>query len=193
MSYDRYIAICNPLHYASIMNLHFCKELIVCSWASGFISMLSTLAMISQLKFCGPKFIDHFFCDFAPLVNLSCSDTFVVKTETFVMCSLMIIFSFGFVIGTYVCIINTILKVHSSTGRYKTFSTCISHLASVCTYYGTLTALYGFPVQNLSSFNKVLSLIYTVVTPLFNPIIYSLRNHEINARIRNIAMAKANF
>ncbi|XP_063312512.1 olfactory receptor 2AP1-like [Pelobates fuscus] len=186
MSYDRYIAICNPLHYASIMNLKFCKGLIFCSWAGGFMSMLTTLVMICHLHFCGPNIINHFFCDFAPLLNLSCSDTSVIQTENFLKSCSVIICPFGFVIGTYGYIINTILKIPTSTGRYKTFSTCSSHLISVCTYYGTLITLYAFPVQNLSSFNKALSLVYTVVTPLLNPIIYSLRNQEIKAGLQTI-------
>ncbi|XP_063312509.1 olfactory receptor 11L1-like [Pelobates fuscus] len=184
MSYDRYIAICNPLHYASIMNLNFCIELIVYSWAGGFMSMLCTLIMVCQLNFCGPKTIEHFFCDFAPLMSLSCSDTFAVKMETFLISSSVTIFPFGFVIGTYVCIIKTILKIPTSNGRHKTFSTCSSHLTSVCTYYGTLIIIYVLPVQSLSSFNKVVSLIYTVITPLLNPIIYSLRNREIKAALQ---------
>ncbi|KAM8960700.1 olfactory receptor 6C3-like [Pelodytes ibericus] len=187
MSYDRYVAICKPLHYTLTMNLTFCKQLIICSWMSGFTNMLITLIMVCQLHFCGPKTIDHFFCDFAPLVRLSCSDTFAVQTETFVMSTVVTIFPFGFIIGTYVCIINTIKKIHSSTGRQKTFSTCSTHLAVVSTFYGTLITVYVVPDQGLSSsINKILCLIYTVITPLFNPIIYSLRNREIRAGFKNI-------
>ncbi|XP_063312513.1 olfactory receptor 11H4-like [Pelobates fuscus] len=185
MSYDRYTAICNPLHYASIMNIRFCQKLIFCSWAGGFISMITTLVLICQLDFCGPNIIDHFFCDFAPLVNLSCSDNFAVNFETFLTSCLVTIFPVGFIIGTYVCILNTSIKIVSSTGRHKTFSTCGSHLTSVCAYYGTLIIIYVLPVKDLSkSVNKVLSLIYTIVTPLLNPIIYSLRNNEIKLGLR---------
>ncbi|KAM4808068.1 olfactory receptor 11L1-like [Rhinophrynus dorsalis] len=187
MSYDRYMAICNPLHYALVMNLRFCQELVICSWTGGFMSMLVILIQVCQLHFCGPKIIDHFFCDFSPMLNLSCSDTFAVKTETFIFTVLAIIFPLVFVIGTYVCIILAILRIPSVTGRKKTFSTCSSHLAVVCTYYGTLIALYVVPHKGLSStINKILSLMYTVVTPLFNPIIYSLRNQEIKSGLKKI-------
>ncbi|KAM4808071.1 olfactory receptor 11A1-like [Rhinophrynus dorsalis] len=185
MSYDRYMAICNPLHYALVMNLRFCQELVICSWTGGFMIMLILLIQVCQLYFCGPKDIDHFFCDLFPILNLSCSDTFAVKAETFIVTFLGVIFPLVFVIGTYVCIILAISKIHSVTGRKKTFSTCSSHLAVVCTYYGTLIALYVVPHEGLSSkINKILSLLYTFVTPLFNPIIYSLRNQEIKSGLK---------
>ncbi|XP_075424078.1 olfactory receptor 11L1-like [Ascaphus truei] len=185
MSYDRYMAICNPLHYASFMNLKVCQELVIWSWVGGFMSMLTTLFLVCQLHFCGPKVIDHFFCDFTPIIELSCSDTYVVKIETYVFSSSVTLFPFVFVIGTYVCIILAILRIPSSTGRQKTFSTCSSHLAVVATYYGTLIAVYVVPNRGLSStMNKILSLMYTLVTPLFNPIIYSLRNREIRAGLQ---------
>ncbi|XP_063769358.1 olfactory receptor 11L1-like [Pseudophryne corroboree] len=187
MSYDRYVAICNPLHYVSVMNLQFCGELVLCSWMCGFASMLITLILVSQLDFCGPKVIDHFFCDFAPVIELSCSDTNIVKVETFIFSSSVTLFPFVFVIGSYVCIILTILKIPSSTGRSKTFSTCSSHLTVVSTYYGTLISVYVLPSKYFSSkANKILSLIYTIVTPLLNPIIYSIRNREIKKGIQKL-------
>ncbi|KAG8455757.1 hypothetical protein GDO86_001809 [Hymenochirus boettgeri] len=187
MSFDRYMAICNPLHYALVMNLKLCLELILCSWVGGFICMLATIVLICQLHFCGPKFIDHFFCDFAPLLELSCSDTSVVKMETTLCAFSVTIFPLGFVIGTYVCIILAILRIRTSTGRKKTFSTCSSHLFVVSTYYGSLIILYVVPLKGLTSTNhKILSLIYTVVTPLFNPIVYSLRNQDIKVGLKKL-------
>ncbi|XP_053306997.1 olfactory receptor 11L1-like [Spea bombifrons] len=191
MSYDRYMAICDPLHYTSVVNLNFCKGLIICSFTGAFISMLTPLILTCQLHFCGPNVIDHFFCDFAPITRLSCSDTFAVKLVTFLVSSSVTLFPFGFVIGTYVCIIHTIMKIPSVSGRKKTFSTCSSHLTAVCLYYGALISVYVVPVQGLSnSANKILSLIYTVITPLINPIIYSLRNQEIKAGLQRILNVK---
>ncbi|XP_053555795.1 olfactory receptor 11L1-like [Bombina bombina] len=187
MSYDRYMAICKPLHYASVMTLRFCQELIIWSWAGGFMSMLIILVKVSQLEFCSPNIIDHFFCDFAPIMKLSCSDTSFVEIETFIFSSSVTLLPFIFVIGTYICIIDTIARIPSATGRKKTFSTCSSHLAVVCTFYGTLISVYVAPTGRLpSNFNKILSLIYSVVTPLLNPIIYSLRNREIKAGVQKL-------
>ncbi|KAG8455756.1 hypothetical protein GDO86_001808 [Hymenochirus boettgeri] len=187
MSYDRYIAICNPLHYHFTMTLKKCLQLVTYSWIGGFTCLLATLVLIFHLDFCGPQVIDHYFCDFSPLLELSCSDYYFVKTETIFFCFSVTIFPLTFVIGTYVCIILAILKIPSSIGRQKTFSTCSSHLSIVCTYYGTLISLYVVPRRGLSSTNnKILSLIYTVVTPLFNPIIYSLRNREIRTSLHRL-------
>ncbi|KAM9330820.1 olfactory receptor 11L1-like [Gastrophryne carolinensis] len=180
MSYDRYLAICKPLHYFSMMSSTFCGQLVCLSWSCAFAAMSITLILVTHLDFCGPKIIDHFFCDFAPILELSCSETYVVEFETFIFTSLVTLFPFAFVIGTYVFIIHAIMKIPSSTGRWKTFSTCSSHLAAVGTYYGTLIIVYEVPTQNMShTVTKTLSLMYTVVTPLFNPIIYSLRNKQI--------------
>ncbi|OCT98198.1 hypothetical protein XELAEV_18010428mg [Xenopus laevis] len=196
MSFDRYMAICKPLHYASSMNLKSCLQLIICSWAGGFLSMLPTIFMMCKLDFCGPKVIDHFFCDLTPVLGLSCSDIFVVKTETTLCASSVTIFPLAFVIGTYVCIILAILRIRSFSGRLKAFSTCSSHLSVVCTYYGSLIILYVIPHQGLSSTNhKMLSLMYSVVTPLFNPIVYSLRNQEIQVGLKKMLtnIRKFNF
>ncbi|XP_075034460.1 olfactory receptor 5P56-like [Mixophyes fleayi] len=180
MSYDRYLAICKPLHYTSVMDIGVCLKLIGGSWLLGALSTLNTVLMIFTLDFCGPKVIDHFICDVAPLLKLSCSDTFVVEVAIFVLSFPLVIAPFMFIIVTYICIFVTILNIRSNTGRQKTFSTCSSHLTSVSTYYGTLITIYGVPSRgHLININKVLFLLYTVVTPLFNPIIYSMKNHEI--------------
>ncbi|XP_077317523.1 olfactory receptor 6N1-like [Lithobates pipiens] len=185
MSYDRYLAISRPLHYCSVMSFAFCGKLVLFLWVCAFVSMSITLVMVTQLQFCGPKIIDHYFCDFAPILKLSCSDTYAVEIETFIFTSSVILFTFLFVIGTYICIIITIMKIPSSTGRWKTFSTCSSHLAAVCTYYGTLFSVYVIPTHSFSStVSKTLSLIYTVVTPMFNPIIYSLRNEHFKSGVQ---------
>ncbi|KAM8921383.1 olfactory receptor 5G3-like [Pelodytes ibericus] len=180
MSYDRYLAICDPLRYISIMSVRLRLELVVSCWLLGFIISLVTVLLVSQLDFCGPNVIDHFFCDLVPLLELSCSDTSVVQLENILLAAPITLFPAIIITATYVCIFIKILKIPSSSGRQKTFSTCSSHLAVVTAFYGTLVTLYVIPSNGHSlNANKVLSLLYTVVTPLFNPVIYSLRNKEI--------------
>ncbi|MEE6505916.1 hypothetical protein FKM82_007382 [Ascaphus truei] len=185
MSYDRYLAICHPLLYTTIMNFNLRLQLVIWAWILGLAAALLLILPISQLQFCGPNVIDHFFCDFAPLLKHSCSDTSFIEIEIFVISFPLSFFPFGFIIVTYVCIFLTILRIPSTTGRQKAFSTCSSHLTVVCTYYGTLIIIYVVPSRGHSfNINKVLSLLYTVVTPFLNPIIYSLRNQEIGAALR---------
>ncbi|XP_073480297.1 olfactory receptor 11L1-like [Aquarana catesbeiana] len=180
MSYDRYMAICNPLRYADIMNLQLCRTLVSVTWFLCFTVVLTTVILLCQLEFCGSNTIDHFFCDFDPLVALSCSDTFMVRTEVVILSVPVVASSFSFIIWTYIYIFITIFKISSSAGRQKAFSTCSSHLASVCSYYGPLIVIYMVPYQrNSINNNKFLSILYTVLTPLFNPLIYSLRNEEL--------------
>ncbi|XP_053319907.1 olfactory receptor 10A7-like [Spea bombifrons] len=180
MSYDRYLAICNPLHYSSIMEFKFCLNLVICSWVLGFIFALITRILLCRLEFCNRSTIDHFFCDFLPILELSCSDTSLVEMEAFMVTPFILLFPFLFVIVTYVYIFFTILRISSTTGRQKAFSTCSSHLAVVCVFYGTLISIYLSPSQGYSvNINKFTSLAYTMVTPLFNPIIYTLRNKDI--------------
>ncbi|XP_063305961.1 olfactory receptor 11A1-like [Pelobates fuscus] len=182
MSYDRYIAICNPLHYSTVMDLNLSLYLVISSWCLGFIVTLVPILFFNTLWFCGPYIIDHFFCDIGPLLELSCSDITIVKFEVFTLASVLIVVPFFFISVTYVRIFLTIMRIPSITGKKKTFSTCSSHLAVVCMYYGALFAVYVAPSRVHSmNFNKLFSLMYTVLTPLFNPIIYSLRNQEIKA------------
>uniref|UniRef100_A0A674JC06 Olfactory receptor n=1 Tax=Terrapene triunguis TaxID=2587831 RepID=A0A674JC06_9SAUR len=185
MSYDRYLAICNPMHYASHMNERSCLQLAGGSWICGFLGNSITTFFISQLMFCGPNGIDHFFCDLIPLVKLSCNDP---QHMEMVAVALSLIFSlvpFLLTLMSYICIISTILRIPSSTGRQKAFSTCSSHLIVVSIFLGTLLIVYTFPTTNiLSDLKKVLSLIYTVLTPLVNPLIYSLRNKEVQEALR---------
>ncbi|KAM4675902.1 olfactory receptor 11L1-like [Discoglossus pictus] len=183
MSYDRYIAICKPLHYTSVMNLKFCHSLVMVAWGVSSVSQLIPVILLSTLNFCGPNLIDHFFCDLAPLLQLSCSNTSVLELEVFISCLPILLFPFVFIIVTYVYISLAILSISSNTGRRKAFSTCSSHLIVVCTYYGTLMSKYIVPKGHSSILNKVLSLLYIVGTPLFNPFIYSLRNYEIRATL----------
>ncbi|KAM4749343.1 olfactory receptor 11A1-like [Rhinophrynus dorsalis] len=184
MSYDRYLAICKPLHYTSIMNFTFRLHLVLCSWMLGlFITMIVSILM-NSLHFCGPNIIDHFFCDYSPLLQLSCSDTKVIQMIVVLIDAPETMIETAFIITTYFSIFLTILRISSSNGRHKAFSTCSSHLAVVCTYYGTLMAIYVAPTGgSLFNMNKILSLLYTVVTPLLNPVIYSLKNQEMRTAL----------
>ncbi|XP_039353572.1 olfactory receptor 1020-like [Mauremys reevesii] len=185
MSYDRYLAICNPLHYAARMSDRSCLQLAGSSWIGGFLLCSITTLFISQLTFCGPNGIDHFFCDFIPLVKLSCNDPHLMETLAFTVSFLFSLAPFLLTLMSYICIITTILKIPSTTGRQKAFSTCSSHLIVVSIYYGTLLIVYMFPTTDiLSDFKKVLSVVYTVLTPLVNPLIYSLRNKEVQEALR---------
>ncbi|KAM3924521.1 olfactory receptor 11L1-like [Leptodactylus fuscus] len=177
MSYDRYQAICHPLHYTLVMDLTFCIKSVLLCWVVTFAIVLTLSVSMSQLWFCGPNTIDHFFCDFDPLLELSCSDTFFIKLEDIILIIPFAISPFIIIVVSYVYIILTILKIPSVTGRQKTFSTCSSHLAVVSLFYGSLLSIYLFP--NKQNVKKILSLLYTVVTPLLNPIIYSLSNRDI--------------
>ncbi|KAM5171575.1 olfactory receptor 11L1-like [Mantella aurantiaca] len=187
MSYDRYLAICKPLHYTLIMNHHICQVAVITCWAlSIFIIFFSTLA-ISQLHFCGPNIIDHFFCDLDPILELSCSDTTIVQIVLKSIIAVVVVIPFSIVTVSYVDIIVTIFEIPSLDGRKRTFSTCSSHLTAVSIYYGTLFGVYLVP-RRRQSWNtaKFLSLMYTVVTPLMNPIIYSLRNKDFKKAVNKM-------
>ncbi|XP_075768200.1 olfactory receptor 10A7-like [Pelodiscus sinensis] len=180
MSYDRYLAICNPLHYTARMSSRSCLQLAGGSWIGGFLACSITTVPLSQLTFCGPNGINHFFCDLIPLVKLSCNHPLLMDTLAFSACLVFALVPFLLTLASYICIISTILRIRSSTGRQKAFSTCSSHLIVVSVYYGTILIAYMFPTtDSLSDFKKVLSVSYTVLTPLVNPLIYALRNREV--------------
>ncbi|XP_063785598.1 olfactory receptor 6B1-like [Pseudophryne corroboree] len=181
MSYDRYLAICNSLHYTTIMSHMFCFKLGIMCWVISFSVLLNEAIALSKLWFCGPHVIDHFFCDITPLLELSCSDTYVAELVPNLLSIPLVIIPFLIIIISYVYIVSTILRIPSLTGRHKAFSTCSSHLVIVCLFYGALTSIYSLPTKAKShGFSKILSLLYTVVTPLINPIIYSFRNKDFH-------------
>ncbi|KAM5171509.1 olfactory receptor 1f45-like [Mantella aurantiaca] len=186
MSYDRYLAICNPMRYNSIMEPNMSLLMVVGSWLLlAFMSI--DLVLLYQLHFCDGNIIDHFFCDTGPLIELSTSDTSRFVLVEFLLSILIVIVPFAFIIVTYILISFTILHISSTNGRWKAFSTCNSHLATVCTYYGSLMIVYTTPSDDRSpNTNKFMSLFYIVATPLGNPIIYSLRNHEIRKSLKKV-------
>ncbi|CAH2272518.1 hypothetical protein XENTR_v90010103mg, partial [Pelobates cultripes] len=184
MSYDRYLAICKPLHYTSIMDSSLCLQLAVWSWILSFSVSLLIAFLIHQLVFCG-HVIDHYFCDFVPLLQLSCSDSTIVKMTNIVLSIPLMILPLSFIFYTYISIFITISRISTSSGKLKSFYTCSSHLIVVSIYYGILIAIYMTPSIN-SSFNanKAISLLFTMGTPIFNPIIYCLRNKDIKKAMR---------
>uniref|UniRef100_A0A8D0G8E8 Olfactory receptor n=1 Tax=Sphenodon punctatus TaxID=8508 RepID=A0A8D0G8E8_SPHPU len=179
MSYDRYLAICKPMHYVSLMNDGACIQLVAGSWMIASLIITILMLLVLQLTFCGSNEIDHFFCDLTPIIRLACGDTNAVELAGFINSSIGILPSFLITLASYICIITTILRIPSTTGRQKAFSTCSSHLIVVVLFYGSLMIVYVLP-------STIFSLFYTVLTPLFNPLIYSLRNKEVKEALRKI-------
>ncbi|XP_073511035.1 olfactory receptor 10A7-like [Phyllobates terribilis] len=180
MSYDRFVAICNPLRYTSIITSAYCVTLTIISWVFGFSIVLIYIITTAKLNFCGPNIIDHVFCDIIPLLELACSDTFIVHLEIYLTCIPIVFIPATIIVVSYTYIVLAVLKISSSTGRQKAFSTCSSHLIVVSIFFWTLFNVYIIPTKGRTlTTSKILSLMYTVFTPLVNPIIYSLRNKEI--------------
>lgn len=187
MSYDRYVAICHPLHYRKVMNMRVCTQLAVGSWFGGFLSLVVTIPMVSLLPFCASNEIQHFFCDLAPIIKLACGDTSSVRLPAFVIASVVSFMPFLLTVLSYYKIICTLLKIPSAKGKQKAFATCSSHLMVVSVFYGTLMVVYAVPTSNwCPNLGKVFSVLYTVGTPMANPIIYSLRNKDVQNALRKL-------
>ncbi|XP_044124947.1 olfactory receptor 10A7-like [Bufo gargarizans] len=185
MSYDRYVAICNPLHYSSIMTSEYCAKLTIICWVFGFSIMLIYTITTASLNYCGPNVIDHVFCDLVPLLELACSNTFIIDLEVYLLSFPIVFIPTTIIVMSYTYIILAVLRISSSTGRQKAFSTCSSHLIVVSIYYWTIFSVYVVPTKGKTiTMSKILSLLYTVFTPLVNPIIYSLRNKDILQAIK---------
>ncbi|XP_004585577.2 olfactory receptor 5G3-like [Ochotona princeps] len=180
MAYDRYIAICKPLLYTLIMSQGVCVQLIVGPYAMALISTMTHTTLTFCLPFCGPNIINDFFCDISPLLSLACADTWTNKLVLFTLAGAVGVLSGLIIMVSYICILLSILRIQTAGGRWKAFSICSSHLTAVSILYGTLFFVYVRPSSNSSlDINKVISVFYTVVIPMLNPIIYSLRNKEV--------------
>ncbi|XP_066485408.1 olfactory receptor 10A7-like [Tiliqua scincoides] len=188
MSYNRYLAICKPLRYTSLMNGKVSFWLIIGSWMRGLLTNTIITSFVLQLSFCGPNEIEHFFCDLGPVLKLSCSSTHLVELVTFILASMDTTFPFLLTLISYVCIIINILRIQSKAMRQKAFSTCSSHLIVVTLFFGSLIIVYVVPKnQTLKELQETFSLFYTVLTPMVNPLIYSLRNREVKEALCRIA------
>ncbi|XP_030417677.1 olfactory receptor 1052-like isoform X1 [Gopherus evgoodei] len=185
MAYDRYVAICNPLLYTALMSPRLCVQLVAGSFLAGFLNgMIQTITTL-KLSFCGPNVIDLFFCDISPLLSLSCSDTTIYHMILLAVASVTGVFTSLIILISYVFILSTILKIRSTEGKRKGFNTCTSHLTVVTIFYGTALFIYMQPnTKHSRGQEKVVSVFYTMVTPMLNPLIYSLRNKEVKNAFR---------
>ncbi|XP_029471368.1 olfactory receptor 1F1-like [Rhinatrema bivittatum] len=191
MAYDRYVAICNPLHYVTIMNKKAWASMSAASFIICFLHALLHTLLVYRLSFCSSNKIQHFFCDITPLLQLSCTDTSINELVIFTQGSLVVILPFLIILISYIHIINSILKIPSTGGRYKTFSTCSSHLTVVFLFYGTLTFMYFRPSSSYSlEKDKITSVVYNVVSPMLNPFIYSLRNRDVKMALKKALQTK---
>ncbi|XP_039082750.1 olfactory receptor 4B1-like [Hyaena hyaena] len=187
MAYDRYVAICKPLHYIIIMSRFFCLFLVAGSWLGGFFHSIFQIFITFQLSFCGPNVIDHYFCDLHPLFKLACTDTFVegvIGVIVLANSGLFSIFSFLLLVSSYIVILVN-LRNHSAEGRRKALSTCASHITVVLLFFGPAIFLYMRPPSTFTE-DKLVAVFYTVVTPMLNPIIYTLRNAEVKIAMRRL-------
>ncbi|NXJ71670.1 O5AU1 protein, partial [Rostratula benghalensis] len=188
MAYDRYVAICNPLLYPVVMSQRLCVGMLAGAYLAGVISSTIHTVSIFRLPFCQSKRVNHFFCDGPPLLALSCSDTRVNEVMLSVMVGFNVLSTTVFILMSYSLVLSTVLRLHSMAGRHKAFSTCASHLVSIALYYGSSLFVYLHPGslrgrQSLEH-DKVGSMLYSIVVPMLNPLIYSLRNRDMKRAMR---------
>ncbi|KAM6451690.1 olfactory receptor 5M5-like [Liasis olivaceus] len=187
MSYDRYLAICKPLQYHSYMNNKVCISLATGSWVGGCFPVSMGVTWLAQLTYCGFSEIDHFYCDFVPLSKLACGDISLFIEVAFMLSSIFTFPLFMLTMTSYIFIILAILRIPSTFGRQKAFSTCSSHLIVVTIFYGSLMIVYLLPDGSLMrNSSKLFSVFYTILTPMVNPLIYSLRNKEVKEALRKL-------
>ncbi|XP_057585045.1 olfactory receptor 1009 [Hippopotamus amphibius kiboko] len=184
MAYDRYVAICNPLLYSVAMSQRLCIQLVVGPYTVGFLNTMTHTTAAFRLPFCRSNIINHFFCDMSPLLSLVCADIWINKLLVFIVAGAVLVVSSLTILISYFYIFIAILRIRSADGRHKAFSTCSSHLTAVAILYGTLFFIYVRPGAIFSlDLNKVVSVFYTAVIPMLNPLIYSLRNKEVKAAV----------
>ncbi|XP_008586988.1 PREDICTED: olfactory receptor 6C2-like [Galeopterus variegatus] len=194
MSYDRYVAICKPLHYVSIMSTRVCRRLVFYCWLSGLLVITSPLSLGLNLKFCDSNVIEHFLCDASPLLKISCSDTWFMEQTVLICAVLTLILTLMCVVLSYSSIIKTILGFSSAQQRKKAFSTCSSHLIVVSITYGTCMFIYINPTAKEEvTINKVVSLLISSISPMLNPFIYTLRNKQVKKAFKNLMKRIASF
>ncbi|KAH0506097.1 olfactory receptor 1361-like [Microtus ochrogaster] len=191
MAYDRYVAICHPLHYTTKMTHQLCAFLVLGSWVVASLNALLHTLLMAQLSFCADNTIPHFFCDVTPLLKLSCSDTHLNELMILTEGAVVMVTPFVCILISYIHITSAVLRVSSPRGRWKAFSTCGSHLTVVCLFYGTIIAVYFNPASAHSSEkDTAATVLYTVVTPMLNPFIYSLRNRDLKGALYKVVHRK---
>ncbi|XP_046284829.1 olfactory receptor 10T2 [Marmota monax] len=193
MGYDRYVAICHPLRYLLIMNRRLGLGLVSLSGVTGLFIALVATNLICDMPFCGPNRVNHYFCDMAPVIKLACTDTQVKELALFSLSILVIVVPLLLILISYGFIVNTILKIPSADGKRKAFATCVSHLTVVFVHYGCASIIYLRPKsKSASDKDQLVAVSYTVVTPLLNPLVYSLRNQEVKSALKRVlTMPKA--
>ncbi|XP_036745311.2 olfactory receptor 6C74-like [Manis pentadactyla] len=180
MSYDRYVAICKPLHYTAIMSTKICTQLVFCCWLAGFFTIFICLLLGLNLDFCDSNIVDHFYCDSTSLMQISCSDTKLTETMGFISAVMTLVVTLAMVIISYMYIVLTILKFPSANQRKKAFSTCSSHMIVISLSYGSCIFIYVKPsVKQKVSFSKGIAVLNTSVAPFLNPFIYTLQNQQV--------------
>ncbi|XP_077712032.1 olfactory receptor 2G6-like [Canis aureus] len=189
MAYDRYAAVCRPLQYTTIMHPQLCASLAIIAWLSGLITSLIQCSLTVQLPLCGHRKLDHIFCEVPVLIKLACVDTTINEIELFVASVIFLIVPVSLILVSYGFITKTVLRIKSAAGRRKAFGTCSSHLIVVIIFYGTIIFMYLQPAKSSSkNQGKFVSLFYTIVTPVLNPIIYTLRNKDVKGALRTLVM-----
>ncbi|XP_030042471.1 olfactory receptor 6N2-like [Microcaecilia unicolor] len=185
MGYDRYLAICNPLRYSTIMNSRTYISLAAFCWITGFTINMVPIILISNLPFCGPNEINHFFCDPNSLMELSCSRSHTIEIICYTYTSILILSTFFLIMVSYLNILLAILRIPSTTGRQKAFSTCASHLTVVLIFFASVIFMYVRPTAKYPfDLDKVIGVFYAILVPLINPVIYSLRNKEVITAVK---------
>nr|XP_056720387.1 olfactory receptor 5F1-like [Euleptes europaea] len=187
MAYDRYAAICHPLRYTILMSQKTCWGFLASSWAIGNINSIVNTALVFSLDFCHSNEIDHFFCDIPPLLQLSCSDTLDSQMMTFTISGSIMIVAFCLILLSYILIVSSVLKIRTAQGRIKAFSTYASHLTVVSIFYGTLMYMYIRPSSSHSmEQDRLVAVLYVIITPMLNPLIYSFRSKEVLGAVRRV-------
>ncbi|KAH0501014.1 Olfactory receptor 6C3 [Microtus ochrogaster] len=187
MSYDRYVAICKPLHYTAIMSQKVCALLVLTSWLAGFLTIFPPLMLVLKLDFCASNVIDHFSCDYFPILQLSCSDTRSLEMIGFYFAFVTLLFTLALVILSYIYIISTILRFPSASQRKKAFSTCSSHMIVISISYGSCIFMYVKPSANeRASLTKGVAVLNTSIAPMLNPFIYTLRNQQVKQAFKDL-------
>jgi olfactory receptor len=187
MAYDRFVAICRPLHYSTLMSKRVCLVLMLGSYLAGLVSLVVHTSLTFSLSYCSSNIINHFFCEIPPLLVLSCSDTYVSEILLFSLCGFIEFSTILIILISYTFILIAIIRTRSAEGQLKAFSTCGSHLTGVTLFYGTVMFMYLRPTSSYSlNQDKWASVFYTIIIPMLNPLIYSLRNKDVKAAFKKL-------